>query len=192
MVTEADLEGMTLPHQRVLLEGNREMAFRTDVSQRWVSTIVMLMQLLTNWSALTLMYTVGDRGNPLEDEFSVILQVFSICFRVLVFLRLSQGTHSCNTVRVVAELRYLLLHTLNMKEKLQIYNPAAVPQGKNLFDEDNYPQTEYKQASSLKPVASDARQRLRTDVVKRFLQEDYAIKKHNHTCDYTIDMCMYL
>ena len=192
VVTEADLEGMTLSQQRVLLEGKREMAFRTDVSQRWASTIVMLMQLLTNWSSLTLMYTAGDRGNPLEDEFSVILQVFSICFRVLVFLRLSQGTHSCNTVRVVAELRYLLLHTLNMKEKLQIYNPAAVPQGKNLFDEDNYPQTEYKQASSLKPVASDARQRLRTAVVKRFLQEDYAVKKHNHTCDYTIDMCMYL
>ena len=57
VVTEADLEGMTLPHQRVLLEGNREMAFRTDVSQGWASTIVMLMQLLTNWSALTLMYT---------------------------------------------------------------------------------------------------------------------------------------
>ena len=28
--------------------------------------------------------------------------------------------------------------------------------------------------------------------VKRFLQEDYDIKKHNHTSDYTIDMCMYL
>ena len=183
MVTEADLEGMTLPHQRVLLEGNREMVFRTDVSQRWVSTIVILMKLLTNWSVLTLMYTAGDRGNPLEDEFSVILQVFSIYFRVLVFLRLSQGTHSCNTVRVVAELRYLLLHTLNMKEKLQIYNPPAVPQGKNLFDEDNYPQTEYKQPASLKPVARDARKRLRTAVVKRFLQEDYAVKKHNHTRD---------
>ena len=38
----------------------------------------MLMELLTNWSVLTLMYTTGDRGNPLEDEFSVILQVFSI------------------------------------------------------------------------------------------------------------------
>ena len=88
--------------------------------------------------------------------------------------------------------RYLLLHTLNMKEKLQIYNPPAVPQGKNLFDEDNYPQTEYKQPASLKPVARDARQRLRTAVVKRFLQEDYAVKKHNHTRDYTIDMCMYL
>ena len=118
--------------------------------------------------------------------------MFSIYFRVLVFLRLSEGTHSCNTVRVVAELRYLLLHTVNMKEKLQIYNPAAVPQGKNLFDEDNYPQTEYKQPASLKPVARDARQRLRTAVVKRFLQEDYAVKKHNHTRDYTIDICMYL
>ena len=28
--------------------------------------------------------------------------------------------------------------------------------------------------------------------MKRFLQEDYAVKKHNHTCDYTIDICMYL
>jgi hypothetical protein len=91
VVTEADLEGMTLSHQRVLLEGKREMAFCTDVSQRWVRTIVMLMQLLTNWRVLTLMYTTGDRGNPLEDEFSVILEVFSICFRVLVFLRLSEG-----------------------------------------------------------------------------------------------------
>ena len=74
----------------------------------------MLMQLLTNWSALTLMYTAGGSSNPLEEDFSVILQVFSMCFRVLVFLRLSQGTHHSNTVRVVAELRYLLMHTLNI------------------------------------------------------------------------------
>ena len=59
VVTEADLEGMTLS-QRVLLEGKSEMVFHNDVSQRWVSTIVRLMQLLTNWSALTLMYTVGQ------------------------------------------------------------------------------------------------------------------------------------
>ena len=65
------------------------------------------------------------------------------------------------------------------------YNPTEVPQGKTLFDEDNYPQTEYKQDSSLKPVTSDVRQWLRTDVVKRFLQEDYTVKKHNHTRDYT-------
>ena len=87
VVTEVDLEDMTLPHQRVLLEGKCEMVFRTDVSQRYSSTIVMQMHQLTNWSVLTLMYTAGDRGNPLEDEFSVILQVFSICFRVLVFLQ---------------------------------------------------------------------------------------------------------
>jgi hypothetical protein len=85
VLTEADLAGKTLPQQRVLLEGNREMAFRTDVSQRWSSTILMLMQLLTNWSALTLMYSTTGSANPLEDEFSVILQVFSKCFRVLVF-----------------------------------------------------------------------------------------------------------
>ena len=42
-LTEADLVGKTLSAQRVLLEGKREMAFRTDVSQRWSSTIVMLM-----------------------------------------------------------------------------------------------------------------------------------------------------
>ena len=41
VVTEVDLEGMTLSHQRVLLEGKCEMVFRTDVSQRWVSTIVL-------------------------------------------------------------------------------------------------------------------------------------------------------
>jgi hypothetical protein len=191
-LTEADLVGRTLPAQRVLLEGKREMAFRTDVSQRWSSTIVMLMQLLTNWSALTLMYTAGGSSNPLEEDFSVILQVFSMCFRVLVFLRLSQGTHHSNTVRVVAELRYLLMHTLNMQEKLQIYNPAAVPQGKNLFDEDSYPQSEYKDPGSLKAEATEARQRLRRAVAKRFLQEDYCVKKPNHTRDYTIDICMYL
>jgi hypothetical protein len=79
-----------------------------------------------------------------------------------------------------------------MQEKLQIYNPAAVPQGKNLFDEDNYPQSEYKDPGSLKAEATDARQRLRRAVAKRFLQEDYAVKKPNHTRDYTIDICMYL
>ncbi len=33
---------------------------------------------------------------------------------------------------------------------------------------------------------------LRKAVVNRFLQEDYAVKKHNHARDYTIDICMYL
>ena len=79
-----------------------------------------------------------------------------------------------------------------MKERLQIYNPAAVPQGKNLFEEDNYPLTEYKDPDALKQLATDTRERLRKAVVKRFLQEDYAVKKHNHTRDYTIDICMYL
>ena len=59
------------------------------------------------------------------------------------------------------------MRTLNMQEKLQIYNPAAVPQGKNLFDEDNYPQSEYKDPGSLKAEATDARQRLRRAVAKR-------------------------
>jgi hypothetical protein len=192
VVTEADLTDKTLREQRVLVAAKREMAFRTDVSQRWSSTILMLMQVLTNWSVLTLMYNTSGNENPLEDHFAVILQVFSICFRVLVFLRLSQGTHSCNTVRVVAELRFLLTHTLNMKERLQIYNPAAVPQGKNLFEEDNYVVSEYKEPAVLKPLATDTRERLRRAVVKRFLQEDYAAKKHNRTRDYTIDICMYL
>ena len=152
----------------------------------------MLIQLITNWNVLTLMYSSNDSENPLEDQFDVILQVFSMCLRVLVFLRLSQGTHSCNSVRVVDELRFLLTHTFNMKERLQIYNPAAVTQGKTLFEEDNYPVTEYKESVALKPLATDTRECLRRAVVKCFLQEDYAVKKHNHTCDYTIDICMYL
>jgi hypothetical protein len=141
---------------------------------------------------LNLTYNANGSENPLQEHFAVILQVFIMCFRVLVFLRLSQGTHSCNSVRVVAEFRFLLTHTLNMKETLQIYNPAAVPQGKNLFEEDNYPVTEYKDPDALKQLATDTRESLRKAVVKRFLQEDYAVKKHNHTRDYTIDICMYL
>ncbi len=44
----------------------------------------------------------------------------------------------------------------------------------------------------MKPLVTEPRQRLRRGAVKRFLQEDYVVKKHNHTCDYTMDMSMYL
>jgi hypothetical protein len=74
---------------------------------------------------------------------------------------------------------------------LSQYNPTAVQEGKSLFDEDSYPQSEYKDPASLKAEAADARQWIRRVVVKCFLQEDYAVKKTNHTSDYTIDICMY-
>jgi hypothetical protein len=51
---------------------------------------------------------------------------------------------------------------------------------------------EYKEPDSLKPEDVEDRQMFRKPVVKRFLHENYVVKKHNHTRDYTIDMCMHL
>ena len=64
---------------------------------------------------------------------------------------------------------------------------------RHVYSEQNRPDlTEADLVGSLKAETTDTRQRLRRAVAKRFLQEDYAVKKPNHTRDYTIDICMYL
>ncbi len=64
----------------------------TDVSQRWASTILMIMYVLVNWGVLEALYIQNEEDFLLDGEEQSLVQVFSLLFRVQVFLRLSKGT----------------------------------------------------------------------------------------------------
>ena len=59
----------------------------------------------------------------LDGEEKTLVQLFSLLFRVQVFLRLSEVTHSCSGVCVVLELWYILYTTLKVDSDSQMYDP---------------------------------------------------------------------
>ena len=64
----------------------------------------MIMNVLVNWGVLETLYVQNDENFLLEDNDTELVQLFSLLFRVLVFLRMSQATHMCSDVHIVLEL----------------------------------------------------------------------------------------
>jgi hypothetical protein len=122
-VQETDLVGHTAAKMRSIESGPRAKRLSTDVSQRWSSSILMIMYVLVNWGVLQALYIQKGEDFSLEDDEKSLVHLFSILFRVHIFLRISQTTHLCSGVCILLELRYLLHTTLNCASDLQIFDP---------------------------------------------------------------------
>ena len=91
----------------------------------------------------------GENGRSLQDDEKALVHLFSIPFRVQIFLRISQTTHLCGGVRILFELRYLLYTTLRCDTDLQIFDPRKVAvKNLDIYDESTYTK-EDKKASHL-------------------------------------------
>jgi hypothetical protein len=192
-VQEADLVGHTAAKMRSMESGPRAKRLSTDVSQRWASSILMIMHVLVNWGVLQALYIQKGEDFSLEDDEKALVQLFSILFRVHIFLRISQATHLCSGVSILLELRYLLHTTLNCGADLQIFDPRkAAARNLDIYNESSYTK-EDKKVGQLVPMVQAVRQSLRKAVVKRFLHASgYACKNRGGVRCYMLDMYMYL
>ena len=153
----------------------------------------MIMHVLVNWGVLQALYIQKGEDVTLEDDEKSLVQLFSILFRVHIFLRISQATHLCSGVRILLELRYLLHTTLNSVADLQIFDPRkAAAKNLDIYIESSYVM-ETKRVDQLVPMVVAVRRSLRNAVVKRFLHASgYACKKQGNVRCYMLDMYMYL
>jgi len=192
-VQEADLVGHTSAKMRSIESGPRTKRLSTDVSQRWGSSILMIMHVLVNWGVLEALCIQQNEDFLLEGDEKALVQLFSILFRVHIFLRISQCTHMCSGVRILLELRYLLHNTLRCDADLQLYDPRkAAAKNLDIYEESSYTR-EDKKASLLVPMVQTVRQSLRKAIVKRFFHSSgYACKKRGGARSYMLDMYMYL
>ena len=91
-VQEADLVGHTAAKMRSIVSGPRAKRLSTDVSQRWASSILMIMHVLVNWGVLQALYIQKGEDFSLEYDEKSLVKLFNILFRVNIFLRISQDT----------------------------------------------------------------------------------------------------
>lgn len=160
----------------------------SDVSQRWISTIYMIRQVLLLWFEISSVYTRMEKICPLGTQQVEIAQLYSLVEPLGHLMTKSQKTDVYIRVELVYLKVDLWVRTLDTSGPLQVQHPLEEKRRTMGKEIDGNQQWE---AADLSEVVNATRGMLRDEIFKR-VTGPYALESVGEKRNWIDDEAMYL